>query len=163
MTVFYRLRAWFLAIGLIHLATATAYGAPLERKYLLDDTSLVVSVNVKQTVGSPAYQKHYQEQVEQLVVARAHAECAPDALLCIRRPVLLQRLQRPFDQRAEIQHQPGWNSCRSAVPGSGARMKASPTRNACTDAARMRATSPGPRMPLSVTTIRSGGTRASTT
>lgn len=68
MTVFYRLRAWFLAIGLIHLATA-AYGAPLERKYLLDDTSLVVSVNVKQTVGSPAYKKHYQEQVEQLVKA----------------------------------------------------------------------------------------------
>src|ERR1022692_1334988 len=48
----------------------------------------------------------------------------------------------------------------SAAPGSAARMNASPTRNACTPRARMRATSSGASMPLSVTTKRSGGIRA---
>ena len=49
------------------------------------------------------------------------------------------------------------NSAASAAPGSAARMNASPTRNAWTPCARIVATSAGARMPLSVTTSRSGG------
>ena len=51
------------------------------------------------------------------------------------------------------------NSAVSAAPGSGARMNASPTRNALTPCRRICATSRCARMPLSVTTRRSGGTR----
>ena len=53
------------------------------------------------------------------------------------------------------------NSAASAAPGSGARMKASPTRKACTPASRMRCTSSRSRMPDSVTRSRSPGTRGS--
>src|SRR5690606_39049460 len=52
----------------------------------------------------------------------------------------------------------GKNRSRSASPGSGSRMKASPTRKASTPAARMRATSAAVWMPLSVTRRRSRGT-----
>lgn len=68
MTTFHRLRVWFLAIGLIHLAVPL-HAAEIDRKYLLDDAHLVVSVNVQKALASPAYQKHYQNQVEQLVKA----------------------------------------------------------------------------------------------
>jgi hypothetical protein len=68
MTLFYRLRTWLLAIGLIHLALPLR-AAELDRKYLLDDAHLVVTVNVQKALASPAYQKHYQAQVETLLKA----------------------------------------------------------------------------------------------
>ena len=50
------------------------------------------------------------------------------------------------------------NKASSATPGSGARMNASPTRNACTPAVRIRVTSACTRIPDSVTSRRPGGT-----
>src|SRR5580765_1686858 len=51
------------------------------------------------------------------------------------------------------------NNRRNSAPGSCARMNVSPTRNACTSAARILATSSRVTMPLSVTSRRSAGTR----
>ena len=65
------------------------------------------------------------------------------------------RLAKRRRRRSSRRHP---NSARSAAPGSGARMKASPTRNACTSASRIRCTSARPRMPPSVTSSRSAGT-----
>jgi hypothetical protein len=79
------------------------------------------------------------------------------------------RLQGPGEQPRRL---PARTAAAAAPPGSGAeqrgqrlarigaRMKASPTRKACTPAARMRCTSAGARMPDSVTSRRSAGTSA---
>jgi len=68
MTLFHRIRIWLLAIGLVHLAVPLR-AAELDRKYLIDDAHLVVTVNVQKALASPAYMKHYQPQVEALLKA----------------------------------------------------------------------------------------------
>src|SRR5262245_10904919 len=68
-----------------------------------------------------------------------------------------QQAHRQLEQLAGL-HSFGWKSPASAAPGSGARMNASPTRNASTPRPRMRATSAVERIPLSVITMRSFGT-----
>jgi len=66
MTLFHRLRVWLLAVGLVHLAVPL-HAAELDRKYLLDDSHLVVTVNVEKALASAAYKKEFQPQVEGLL------------------------------------------------------------------------------------------------
>src|SRR5262245_23171405 len=58
-------RAWLVA-AVVLLAAPPAPAAELD-KYLLDDTDFVLSMNVKQVLSSPAFTKHYQKQVEELL------------------------------------------------------------------------------------------------
>jgi hypothetical protein len=66
MSLFHRLRVWLLAVGLVHLALPS-HAAELDRKYLLDDSHLVVTVNVQKTLESAAYKKQFQPQVDGLL------------------------------------------------------------------------------------------------
>jgi hypothetical protein len=63
-----RFRSWrpvFVAIfGLAAALPATALEV---EKYLPDDTDFVLSVNVKQILGSPAFAQHYQKQIDKML------------------------------------------------------------------------------------------------
>src|SRR5689334_14245666 len=57
-----RLHRWFLA--LLALAVVVPVRTSDFEKYLLDDTDAVLTINVKQLVGSTAYTKNLQKKIE---------------------------------------------------------------------------------------------------
>jgi len=65
MPPFLRLGRWLLAAGLL-VAALPAQAADFD-KYLLDDTDAVLTINVKQAVGSAAYGKHLKQQADALM------------------------------------------------------------------------------------------------
>jgi hypothetical protein len=83
MALFHRLRVWLVAVGLIHLALP-GRAAELDRKYLLDDAHLVVTVNVQKALDSTAYKKQFQQQAEGLLkaaVVKAAIESTPRVMV----------------------------------------------------------------------------------
>ena len=94
----------FPCLALAFLALAAPAHAADYDKYLLDDTSFVVTLNVRQAVAAPLFAKHYQKQVDGLLkMAEVQGELKKaglDPLKDIDRIVLVMGLS---SHREEVQ------------------------------------------------------------